>query len=519
VTEDRNGMLRQVIPPTVRLESDDLSTYLALQRIAAVLNHGDVLEYWKTAPYLLNFMEKENYKLKTALTSALDKPGQRAALAQVLSSVDGLLVPWDAWRTYLEIDPGNARLRALLADVMDSGAWQLLWLPPSLPYYRLEGPFSDPTLQDFTKRLIFSGWHVVPKTVASLVSYEAERRMIRLLENDPNEPPENSPEARRRRRPLLRFAVEADGRLSGMPVLGMLYPSTTLAREGDPLAVAAEIFNERGTADGLPTLGEVLARVERRMRDLLAPISAGHDQSEAPVDESWYWAAPIVLDGALDGDATRTWFAPNRRLPLRWSGGEPAQAEEDGEESRWADHVELARKVLLGDEPLGAFPDDLPEVLALMAVAAPGVTTLRSLRRISGATSKDSGITIRDSAAQAAWAFRTLFNQPEVMALLRGTDTKDRPYWRRVLEYCASGGLQPVLDEYVHVLRESLGLVGKEPPKVAEQVSGAIRSALTLRAANLFADDVASRILEHGNPERYGMRVRFAVRFGEEKAS
>jgi hypothetical protein len=28
-------------------------------------------------------------------------------------------------------------------------------------------------------------------------------------------------------------------------------------------------------------------------------------------------------------------------------------------------------------------------------------------------------------------------------------------YWRAVLRYCAAGGLQAVLDEYVHVLRSA----------------------------------------------------------------
>ena len=48
--------------------------------------------------------------------------------------------------------------------------------------------------------------------------------------------PENSPEARRRRSPLLRFA-RSKGRLTGMPVLALLYPSTTLAEIADPLIV------------------------------------------------------------------------------------------------------------------------------------------------------------------------------------------------------------------------------------------------------------------------------------------
>ena len=57
--------------------------------------------------------------------------------------------------------------------------WRLLWMPPSLGYYALDGPFAAPELASVTKRLVFSAWHMVPRAVASLVSYEAERRMMR----------------------------------------------------------------------------------------------------------------------------------------------------------------------------------------------------------------------------------------------------------------------------------------------------------------------------------------------------
>ena len=126
---------------------------------------------------------------------------------------------------YRSIDPGNARLSALLADTIDSGAWRLLWVPPALPYYQLSGPFADAARVGFTKRLVFSSWRVVPKTVASLISYEVERRIT----GEFNGSLENTPEARKKLARLLQFA-RSDDRLTGMPVLAIIYPSTTLAR-------------------------------------------------------------------------------------------------------------------------------------------------------------------------------------------------------------------------------------------------------------------------------------------------
>jgi hypothetical protein len=54
--------------------------------------------------------------------------------------------------------------------------WKYLWIPPSIPYYELDGAFKD--CWGYSKTLIFSSWKLVPRMVASLVSYEAERLCI-----------------------------------------------------------------------------------------------------------------------------------------------------------------------------------------------------------------------------------------------------------------------------------------------------------------------------------------------------
>ena len=510
VSDDRNGMLVQIPPQSVRLESRDLQAYVGLQEVAGVLEQGDVLEYWKTAPYLLNFMD--DYKLKRALKDAVSTLEGQTGLARVLAAAGGLLFPWSDWRRYKETDPGNPRLRGLLADTVDAGAWRLLWIPPALPYYALRGPFADPCASRLTKRLIFSGWHVVPKAVAALVSYDAERRMMRSFEANP----ENSPEARKRRPPLLRFA-RAEGRLTGMPVLGLLYPSTTLAREADPLAIAGQIIAEQDASTArIPTRDDVLKRAERRVKELLTAISAD-DESSGPEDEHWYWAAPILLDLQFDADSTGEWFS-RRELATKWGAGIPERGTE-GEESPWAEHVAEARKLVEGGVQLGRQPADLSMVLAQRAIAGPAVAALRALLRVTGSEAQDLQVAqeVRDCAAQVAWAFRNLFNLPVVMALIRGMN-REEPYWRRVLEYCVDGCLQATLDEYVHVLRESLGLVGKAPGEVVEEISDAIRSALTLRTSTLLADDV--QVDPSGEEvilDRRGMRARFALRFGDER--
>ena len=135
------------------------------------MEHHEPTEYWKAGPYLVNFMER--YKLKEAL--------DRAAADGLLPEGEHLgpgpgLLRWADVEAYEAVDPQNGRLRWLLEDLDRHRAFELLWLPPSLRYYDAGSVYESDEATSFTKRLIFSGWAVVPKVVSALVSFEAERR-------------------------------------------------------------------------------------------------------------------------------------------------------------------------------------------------------------------------------------------------------------------------------------------------------------------------------------------------------
>ena len=231
VTADRDGMLGDKPSPGMRLEASDLRSYLAADKVSRHLGAGDALEYWKSGSYLLNFMD--SYKLKRELRDAMDDPVRRAELGSVLDGAEGLL-DIKQIEAYGKVDPGNARLRALMADIVETGAWQLLWMPPSLPYYQLGPPFDDPAFANITKRLVFSSWSVVPQVIAGLVSYEVERLMMRSRSGAFR----NGSGAYQKHAPLLRFNRTKAGAITSMSVFALLYPSPTLAALGDPLSIA-----------------------------------------------------------------------------------------------------------------------------------------------------------------------------------------------------------------------------------------------------------------------------------------
>lgn len=169
-TPNRDGMLHE-LDIAVAMKPLDLRAYRRLGDPAEAVDHHEPMEYWKSAPYLINFMER--YKLKEAVVqSAVDGHLNEG---EELDPGPGLL-NWDDVEAYKRVDPQNARLRWLLDDLEHHHAFELLWIPPSMRYYDTGTVYETPEAARFTERLIFSGWTVVPKVVPSLVSFEAERR-------------------------------------------------------------------------------------------------------------------------------------------------------------------------------------------------------------------------------------------------------------------------------------------------------------------------------------------------------
>lgn len=537
---DRNGMLTERVTAREHLQASDLHGFVRLDRIAHAVDGGDQMEYWKSAAYPLNLME--DYKLKRKLREALEN-GESNGLDDLLASAEPTMLSRGTFQAFQPVDPANARLRALLQDTVDTGNWRLLWLPPSLPYTTPGGPFASVESSGLTKALVFSSWRLAPKAIAILASYEAERRMV-------DDPAGDYPydELGKRRKPLLRFN-RSDGRLAGMPLFCLTYPCLALARLVDPLAIAVRL------ADGdLPTAGLVLQAVEAQVDQFLGQLAMDLPAAESGrEDERWYWAALALLDRHFQAEEAGNWLTPDEpglawaTIPgrslegagkLRQGGGADAQGptdalpdSEDERESPTAvqedatgflEHVQEFARFFKQPEPLGRRPEDLTRVLALIALASPAVTALRALlRTVPGAQGAHQACLA--GAARIGLGFRTLFNRPESILLIERS-YEDGPYWLKALAYARDGNLQSVLDEYCHVLVESLGLVGHSPDVCAARLGAAVEQALTLRAPTLRFDEIRRLdgqwvIDSSDSRERPGIRCRYALRFGEEKRS
>lgn len=455
-SDHRGGMLLDAPPANASLHAVDVRGFLGAQCLADAVDQGDVVEYWKSAPYLLNFMD--SYALKQAFRDAPEKD----QMVRLVREFPETFLDLERARAYQPVEPANPRLRELLSETVDRGMWRLLWVPPSLGYYSLAGPFAAPELASVTKRLVFSAWHMVPRAVASLVSYEAERRMMRA--SHPRA--QLTQEDWKKQRGLLRFGI-SDERLTGLPLLLLVYPCLTFARDCDPRELA------RGAR---LTAAEVRSQFAARIGGLIEKLRIVHETGSG-TDDRWYWLGPMLLDLAQFPDAAQAWW-DRADLAHTWAGIE-AGDEDEG----WTSHVEMARQALdsirSGKEQLGTPPVDLMDVLALAASAGPATAAMRAYARASRSDPAMS-LPLRDMAARSGRAFLSLFNHAEVIEAVRA-EFRGEPYWQRVLEYAHAGGLQAVLDEYAHLLRESLSVTALPAAETAGKIGAELIGYLCSR--------------------------------------
>jgi hypothetical protein len=467
------------------IEPHDLHQARVIGRMATALGAQDPIEYWKSAPYVVHFMR--DYDLRRRLDQAMRRPGKD--LLAALVDRNGVLLRRIRVQRYRRINDSNGRLRALMQETVGRGMWRMLWIPPALPYTE---PGDAYTADNVTKTLVFSAWNVVPDSISALISYEAERRMIRG--SSAPLPPYNR--LTKVRRPLLRFNLDrTTGRPTGMPILSLLYPCVTLAKLVDPLRMAAG----RETPVAVSHARDIAATAIRSALE-----RTGHWPGEGPPNPQWYWAALALLDS-------------HSQSVIRWAADseawQKALSDTDGASRILRRHIE--RFVEVASEPgaLGAAPPDLIDVLTDLALGSPAICALRALHRVAPDLPMDDRVMLQ-SAAAIANGFRTLYNLPETTALLRSGE--DDAYWRVAAQHGIDGNLQSVLDEYVHGLRESLGLLGGEPRELVEGISAAVSEALSILPTRIKADDFQAGE-KRLRLRSFWFRGRMALRFTELK--
>ena len=88
-----------------------------------------------------------------------------------------------------------------------------LWIPPSKPYYELQGVYKNS--QNFSKILVFSSWEMVPRMIGAMISYEFECRTVgRVCDNTVGIEEKNKTYYAERRYPYPRLTFALKGKLA-----------------------------------------------------------------------------------------------------------------------------------------------------------------------------------------------------------------------------------------------------------------------------------------------------------------
>ncbi len=181
------SLIKEVPLDNMKISEGDILSYCQMQRLLheakkALSRRGKTelnlncdipIEYAKSSPYLLSFMQ--NYQEGKTVKDAF----KNKTLPIVKKSrSQKLLLKGDHIYKYRELEAGNARLEALQTMLLNNHAERLLWIPASHPYYTVPETSVFALNKDFSKVLVFSAWEMVPRMLAVMLSYEAERRNV-----------------------------------------------------------------------------------------------------------------------------------------------------------------------------------------------------------------------------------------------------------------------------------------------------------------------------------------------------
>ncbi|MDE0165413.1 MAG: DEAD/DEAH box helicase [Bryobacterales bacterium] len=492
VTEDHDAMVAEH-EQTAAITPSDVRQYLAADALFLASGDRDPMPFWKSAPYLAHFMHgyRFNERLNEMITESPD------TVAEVLQRHRPAFLTAEALEKWRQIDPAHAKLRELMRELFDEGLWRLLWIPPTVRYWPLEGPFEG---KDYvTKRLLFSAWHVVPDVVSAVLSYEAERLMTagRTTEGRNITSYEKLAE---QQRPLLRFTQSMSKARSRHRLFLLLLPCLSLADRAHPLDAPA----------GRDRRVWVREQVETLLADAGLP-----DPTDGEIDDRWEWAAPLLLDPGLRMfvSAWRNAPPPSENAPTLNDEVHLPKPNPELFDS-YLDDILAVQANELGRRPPG-----LVDLLTDAALGSPAILASRCLRIAAGVTDEAR----RRCAVQIADAFWKLFNRPAVISLIRqlasghAAAREETAYWRLVLRYCQQGNLQAVLDEQWHLLWEQQAWAeGTDTEVITERCTRALVQAVhptRSRVHARFFRDGEGHAVERDDDIR--IRTVFALRFGQ----
>lgn len=478
----------------------DIKSYLQMRKfldeypkIGAQLS----LDYVKSCPYIFSFMQK-NYQAKKNILDYFKHLSVNYLPEK--KDVDYLWLNKTTINQYLEVAPTNSRLERLKEELFSKDeegkdASLLMWVPPTKPYYTPQGVYKN--TEGFSKILVFSSWEMVPRMLATMVSYEAERRTVgklcreeRVERRKAGKSIENTRYFYGKRRypaPRLTFDLKKDketGNVTAqsMALFTLIYPNSKLASLYDPV----EYLNK-----GISNLSVIKQDIREKVEEALDKQAETISENGNRIDASWYYLVPMLFED--NGKSARNWVNTfiktddkNTMSAFEWHCYELRN--------------KLDEYINTGHIKLGKMPEDFMNVVVNMVLASPAVCCLRA------------GIGSVDRAYEMASVFLRRFNTEEGTAIVELASRRRGnvdSHWQDVLTYCKNGNFQAMIDEYFH-----LKLEGES--KFSKETYDKMLDAISIHTAAMPVEsykDFKHVVHEKFTPSQ--MRASFAVNFSK----
>ena len=406
---DIQETIPQIIPTTAEVIS-----YMNMEKLFSTAGLNVYIEYIKSCPYLLSFMK---YKIKDNLIAKLSKD---STFDFSLLNKDYIWLDEDKIRHYEQLPGVNQKFELLKEKVLTEDSHLLLWIPPTLPYYNLEGPFKGK--ENFTKTLIFSSREMVPRMISSLLSYEYERK---LFENtNYSYFSEDAKKDDKKKKPIELYKLSVKhNHPEQMIRLALLYPSKTLC--------STDIFNPVACLQQ-KDLNEIIEEVQEKIKQKLLPLKKYETRGERT--DRWYYLAPMLLDGI---DVAKQWC-------LQFTGTE---TEEDNRVQKHFNHLNtiLNTKLKLGTMPI----EKLSRYLALLTIGGFANCYYRACKKLPNADLNATNFALRClNYFNTEIAAAVIKNYPFDLNKYGKIDSQEK-----LLIYCIEGCFQGMLDEYIFTIR------------------------------------------------------------------
>uniref|UniRef100_UPI00298D84E8 helicase-related protein n=1 Tax=Treponema sp. TaxID=166 RepID=UPI00298D84E8 len=484
------------IETPIEVLEKDIKSYVQAQRLLDEIgaSYSIPVDYIKSCPYLLSFMR--DYQLKRDVERYFKKHSDCLSIV----NKDTLWLKKSSIDKYEKVPSNNARLEHIMNKVFSKNAELLLWIPPSKPYYAPQGKFKD--IKNFSKTLIFSSWEMVPRMLASLISYEAERKTVGTLAMERkddahyfyNEMADENSKTSKKRYPSsrLNFSVK-EGKANSMALFTLMYPSKTLT----------EAYNPIDCLNMNLSLQDIEKEIKRKIKEKLSRLP---NKDSGRVDKRWYFFAPLLMD---DAEYVQDWLFSDEYLSVYDDDSRSAKKQKG-----FLTHLYELQDLYESTEggtlcPLGKRPPDLINVLVDMALASPAVCLNRTYLKYSKTSTFESYL-----PSQVAKLFINRMNTAESTAAVElacGRKADDDAHWMNVLTYSKHGNIQAMFDEYAHVVVNGLD----KDEHLIEKLHKTIADSLSIKTTP-YAFDTSERFKKRilGDKDKaVNIRTHYAVAF------